>query len=326
MPSTIQTDENAPPSLAPLPSSHWKAPVPSTDYRVALAAIDSQASISKSDWTKKHPDAPDGRRDFFLNCIDQTAESLKKQLEATTLPAEETEVERVLDSFKYREISTLPPASPGTDEDYDSVSSSSSQDEDDNYEFDDDEIIDQEAYAKVKQLRVQAREIASRVISLRERVSKGALAVTQRSLDELLRVHGFSAEEEEGGNSTSEVDVINVKANCEADEDSMSPGSRLIEPMNTALRRLTDSLQYVDSGLVRKIDSMKETMNTIESSIEKYQRLSQGDESVLSQTEKALYSAEGRMESFANTRELMEEEEEPMNDDAKLAFLLAGAL
>mmetsp|Transcript_15197 Transcript_15197/g.29214 ORF Transcript_15197/g.29214 Transcript_15197/m.29214 type:complete len:331 (+) Transcript_15197:72-1064(+) len=330
MPTPIPTNENVEPSSAPLPTSKWKAPVPSTDYRAALRAIDNQASISKSDWTKKHPGVPDDRRDFFLHCIDKTADSLKKQLEETALPAEETEVERVLDSFKYREISTLPPASPGTDEDDDSVSSSSSLggDEDEDYEFDDDEIIDQDAYAKVKQLRIQARETVMRVIALRERVSEGAMAVTQKSLEELLRVHGFSDEGVEGENITSEVDGNDANSceNCEADRDEMNPDSRLIDPMNTALRCLTDSLQNVDSGLLQKLESMKETMKTIDSSIEKYQRLSQGDENVLTQTEKALYSVVERKEFFANTREVMEEEETPMSDDAKLAFLLAGAL
>jgi hypothetical protein len=84
-------------------------------------------------------------------------------------------------------------------------------------------------------------------------------------------------------------------------------------------------MQHVDPALAEKLEALRETIGTIDSSVEKYKRLSQGDDSGLSQTEKALLSIEHQEEYEAHS--LGEEEtESPMNPDRKLARLLAGVL
>ena len=294
-----------------------KAYVPSKDQRLVLSAIDNQLNIAKDAWKEKHGnDNNKGREEFFMDCIDKTGTSLKQQLESVTIPADEAEVERVLDSFQTRLLSTRPSSSSniGNDNDDDEVESLSSvDDENEDIEFDDNEIVDQDAYDQVKQLRARARDISSRVISIREETMGKAFDITRRDISELMRVHGFS----------ETVSSEEVGETREQNEDDNEEKRDSLNPMHVALQTLTSSLQNVDTDLADKLESLKETIGTIDSSVEKYQRMSQGDESVLSKTEKALLASE---EPRRTVVESLEENDSPMNPDKNLARLLAGVL
>ena len=294
-----------------------KAYVPSKDQRLVLSAIDNQLNIAKDAWKEKHGiDNNKGREEFLMDCIDKTGTSLKQQLESVTIPADEAEVERVLDSFQTRLLSTRPSSSSniGDDNDDDEVESLSSvDDENEEIEFDDNEIVDQDAYDQVKQLRARARDISSRVISIREETMGKAFDITRRDISELLRVHGFS----------ETVSSEEVGETREQNEDDNEEKRDSLNPMHVALQTLTSSLQNVDTDLADKLESLKETIGTIDSSVEKYQRMSQGDESVLSKTEKALLASE---EPRRTVVESLEENDSPMNPDKNLARLLAGVL
>ena len=294
-----------------------KAYVPSKDHRLVLSAIDNQLNIAKDAWKEKHGnDNNKGREEFFMDCIDKTGTSLKQQLESVTIPADEAEVERVLDSFQTRLLSTRPSSSSniGNDNDDDEVESLSSvDDENEDIEFDDNEIVDQDAYDQVKQLRARARDISSRVISIREETMGKAFDITRRDISELMRVHGFS----------ETVSSEEVGETREQNEDDNEEKRDSLNPMHVALQTLTSSLQNVDTDLADKLESLKETIGTIDSSVEKYQRMSQGDESVLSKTEKALLASE---EPRRTVVESLEENDSPMNPDKNLARLLAGVL
>ena len=79
-----------------------------------------------------------------------------------------------------------------------------------------------------------------------------------------------------------------------------------MDPMHIALEILTTSVQNIYSGLAEKLESLKETIGTIDSSVEKYQKILQGDTSALSQTEKVLFSSSAKLkemiaESFEDT-------------------------
>jgi len=285
--------------------TRFKVPTPAADLELAISAIKARLATIKSAWKEKN-DQPE-REAFYMSCMDQAAASLINQIESLTEPVDEQDIEEKLDEFEYR-FMTLQ-HEPIIDDD-----SLSSEDEEVDISFDDAEILDQEAYEKVMELRCKSREIASRVISVREEALERALTVTSRSVSELLRVHGFSegesVEEETAGDSG------------DRDED----GKRLMDPLHVALRNLTSSLQNVDSGLTEKLESLKETIGTIDASVEKYQRVAQGDENAMSQTEKALIAA-----SNVKAREVEEiEREETMDDstdpDRILARLLAGGL
>eukprot|EP00578_Thalassiosira_sp_NH16_P007849 CAMPEP_0181121920 /NCGR_PEP_ID=MMETSP1071-20121207/25015_1 /TAXON_ID=35127 /ORGANISM="Thalassiosira sp., Strain NH16" /LENGTH=313 /DNA_ID=CAMNT_0023206811 /DNA_START=26 /DNA_END=967 /DNA_ORIENTATION=+ len=290
--------------------SEWKTYAPSGEQRLVLSAIDNQLNVAKNSWRQRHGDKPGNTDDeFFMKSIDQTVESLKKQLESVTMPVAEAEVERALDSFHTRLLTTVPPfSSPRSDND--SLSSVNDEEEEE-IEFDDNIIIDQDAYKQVKHLRRQAREISARVISIREETTGRALDMTRRNLSELVQAHGFS---ENVGEDKAEETTAQAYDPTEK-RDSLNP-------MHIALQTLTSSLQHVDSGLVEKLESLKESIGTIDSSIEKYQRLSQGDENALSQTEKALLACEKTKEPPVESLQI----ESPMNPDKKLARLLARGL
>lgn len=230
--------------------------------------------------------------------MDATVDSIKSQLQSVTESVEDDLLDGQLYKFRFSRQHHL-------EEEDDSTSSEEEQD----VSFDDDDILDAEAYNKVRELRRRTREVAGRVISVREEALEGALGVAGKSLEELLRVHGFcdqQPKEDEGGN-----------------EDA-AENSRISEvPLNSALKNLTSTLQNVDSGLYRKLESIKETIGTIDSAVDKCQRVARGEENVLSQTEQALIAA-----SNVRERVVVEEEEvgeETMNDvDRNLARLLAG--
>ena len=277
-----------------------KLPTSSLDQSIVLSAIDAHLAEIKAAWHQKNPNNPT-KEEFYFKCMDETAQSMKDQILSVSRPVDETLLESQLNAFKSRYLSIQ------EEDDSDSVSSDEEQD----ISFDDDEILDTDAYDKVRELRAKSREVASRVISVREEALERALGVTGRGVKELLQIHGFEEGEMEEEQRHVPID--------DGEND------RVPEPLNAALRNLTSSLKNVDSGLTEKLELLKETIGTIESTAEKYQRVSQGDENVFSQTEKAIIAASNVM-----TRESFKEEvvgEETMNDpDRNLARLLAGAM
>ncbi len=286
--------------------SEIRAYVPSSDRRLVLAAIDNQLTVAKSAWKEKNADHNNpSKEEFFMECLDQTAASLKQQLEAMAIPADEEEVEKTLDSFQMRLLSTRP----DEDDDCDGESISSDEEDEKEISFDDDDIVNEEVLEKVKKFRNDVREMAARVISTREEACKKALSFAERDIVNVLEVHGFNSsnEDEEGGNGqigdANERDVMN--------------------PMHVALQTLTSSLRDVDIGLADKINDLKNTIEVVDSYIEKNQRLSQGDENVLSQTEKALLASE---HASVTVKSMVEDNDAQMNPDKKLARLLAGVL
>ena len=284
------------------------------DHRVVLAAIDNTINAAKASRREKYAnDADSAREEFFARCIDQVGESLKQNLAVMTTRADnDDEVEGKLDAFQMRVLSINPP-SPSSDEGAGDDQSLSSSDEDFEIEFDDRDIIDERAYGQVKELRQRARELSARVISVREETTGRAIEFTRQCLTELLHVHGFDC----GGEEASETDET---------EQGTADTKGDLASMNLALETLASSLQGVDSNLSEKVESIKDTLGTIDDTVEKYQRMSQGDTSALSQTEKALIA---RDEQRSHVRDDGEEDgdvESPMNPDKTLARLLAGVL
>ena len=287
-----------------------RAYVPKSDRRLVLAAIDNQLTVAKAAWKEKNADQTTfnpAKEEFFMKCFDQTAASLKQQLEAFTIPADEEDVEQTLDSFQMRVLSTRP----DEDDDCDGESISSDEDDEKEISFDDDDIVDEEVLERVKKCRNDVREVAARVISTREAACRKALNEAEPDIVNVLEVHGFnksSNEDEEGVNEqigdANEIDVL--------------------IPMHVALQTLTSSLQYVDSGLAEKINDLKNTIGVVDSYIDKNERLAQGDENVLSQTEKALLASEQVKKNVGPV--LDEENGAQMDPDKSLARLLAGVL
>lgn len=319
-------NENEDPSTAAA-SLGWKSYVPSGDRRIVLSAIDIQLNASKNAWKEKHNAAADGgecnsaKEEFFMKLVDTTGTLLKSQIDVMTVPADEAEVERKLDSFRSQLFAARPSSSTGNgiDSSSDDESLSSVDDQEEEIEFDENQILDQDAYDQAKQLRRRAREISARVISIREETSGRALEMTRRNISELMKVHGYSenAAEDDGKSH-------NDHGSEQAQED-INEGTVALNPMHIALQTLTTSIQNVDSGLAEKLESLKETIGTIDSSLEKHQRISQGDESALSQTEKVLFAPTATpKEAIVESEE--ESDESPMNPDKKLASLLAGIL
>lgn len=302
--------ENADPAMVHS-APEIRAYVPKSDRRLVLAAIDNQLTVAKAAWKEKNADQTTfnpAKEEFFMKCLDQTAASLKQQLEGLTIPADEEDVEQTLDSFQMRVLSTRP----DEDDDCDGESISSDEDDEKEISFDDDDIVDEEVLERVKKCRNDVREVAARVISTREAACRKALSEAERDIVNVLEVHGF--------NNSDNDDEEGVK---EQIGDAANERDVLI-PMHVALQTLTSSLQDVDSGLAEKINDLKNTIGVVDSYIDKNERLAQGDENVLSQTEKALLESE---QVKKNVEPVVDEENgAQMDPDKSLARLLAGVL
>ena len=323
--SSLSIENTYPTSSLEEPSaSEIRAYVPSSDRRLVLAAIDNQLNVAKTAWKEKNSKQNNNssssnncgdhaKEEFFMKCLDQTAASLKQQLDAITIPADEEEVEQKLDSFQMRLLSTRPDDDEDDDCDEDSVSSNEADDKD--ISFDDDDIVDEDVLERVRKLRNDVREMAMRVITTREEVCEKAMSCAQREIDHLMNVHGFN-DSEDGDHE--------VNKQTEEGDDSNNNERDVMNSMHVALQTLTSSVQDVDSGLSDKINDLKNTIGVVDSYIEKNQRLSQGDENVLSQTEKALLASERVEKNVGSFAE--DDNDSPMNPDKKLARLLAGVL
>src|SRR5210317_908739 len=182
--SSLSIENIYPTSSSEEPSaSEIRAYVPSSDRRLVLAAIDNQLTVAKTAWKEKNSKQNNNssssngggpaKEEFFMKCLDQTAASLKQQLDAITIPADEEEVEQKLDSFQMRLLSTRPDDEEDDDDcDEDSVSSNEADDKD--ISFDDDDIVDEDVLERVRKLRNDVREMAMRVITTREEVCEKA--------------------------------------------------------------------------------------------------------------------------------------------------------
>ena len=302
--------ENADPAAEPSAPEIRASYVPKSDRRLVLAAIDNQLTVAKSAWKEKNANQNNpAKEEFVMKCLDQTVASLKQQLEALTIPADEEEdVEQTLDSFQMRILSTRP----DEDDDCDAESISSDEGDEKDISFDDDDIVDEDVLERVRKARNDVRKVAARVISTREQACKQALNVAERDIVNVLEVHGFN------NSSTEDEDGVNNPIGDANERD-------VLNPMHVALQTLTSSLQDVDSGLAEKINDLKNTIGVVDSYIEKNERLSQGDENVLSQTEKALLASEQVKENVESVV-VEEDNDAQMNPDKKLARLLAGVL
>ena len=321
--SSSQTNSSSSlsPTADPATASRIQIPTTSIDHSIVLNFIDTRLAQIKSSFQQQqqetHGSNP-AKTAFYLQCMDDAVVSIKRQITNLTEPIDDELLQQELDrlELRYRNI-TLQTI------DDDDTSSSSSEQEDVDISFDDDDILDTEAYAKVKELRAASREIANRVIDTREETVGRALNVTERGVVELLNVHGYTTT-----NNDEQDESIDNHSGGETVSATTNNNPSIVEPLNTALQNLTSSLTNIDSNgnLTNKLHSIRETITTIDASVDKYQRVSQGEENVISQTERAIMEAATAMNREDEEKRVVMGEETMNDTDGILARLLAGAL
>lgn len=237
--------------------------------------------------------------------MDDTAASLKRQITNLTEPIDDDSLYPQLDRLESRHLAVQ------AEDDSDASSSSSSEEEEVDISFDDDDVFDTEAYAKVKELRDASRDMARRVTDTRREAVGRALDVAERGVGELLKVHGYTDEEEQHQAQQQSHQVV-------GEEGGETTDRTVVEPLRAALRNLSASLE-ANSDLGVKLHSIRETIATIDAAADR------GGENAISQTEKAMAEAAAAMKHGEEEGRTMGEE--TLNDaDAILARLLAGAL
>jgi len=352
---TFGTDDNVGTTMT---TTMVKTRVPSSNRRAILSVIDNQMNSAKVAWQTKYltnVETNSSKVDFIINeCIDKTGLCLKQQvLEMTTteeddnLSADEHVNEAMttatravvrdtsdpLDSFKLRQLQLTTIRGDDIDRDDDddvSHSSSSIDDITEDISFEEAELFDQDAYNQVKQLRSKAREISSNVIGLREETTSRALDVVKHDLAVLLNVHGFSTQDTDNNDEEGVAESTTTKE-AKNDETENNNNDSSLNPMNVAIQTLIGSIQTIDTDLSTKLEELKETIGTIDTSVNKWV-----DGSTLSQTEKAILASTDAQygeetDDLLARRErcggkVAENDESPMNPEKKLARLLAGIL
>jgi hypothetical protein len=286
-------------------TSRVRTRVPSSNRRAILSVIDNQMNSAKVAWQTKYltnVETNSSKVDFIINeCIDKTGLCLKHEVEEMTTTEEDdnlsdehnideamTTATRVvrdttdpLDSFKMRQLQLTTIRGDDIDHDDDddvSHSSSSIDDITEDISFEEEELFDQDVYNQVKQLRSKARDISSNVIALREETTSRALDVVKRDLSVLLSVHGFSTQDIDNNEED--------KSTTKYDEKEENNNVDSLHPMNVAIQTLIRSIQTIDTDLSTKLEELKETIGTIDTSVNKWV-----DGSNLSQTEKAILAS-----------------------------------
>ena len=162
--------------------------------------------------------------------------------------------------------------------------------EDDNFEFDELELIDENALQRARQLRKEVREQASKVKQLRESVLNKAVELSQRQVDVWKK--------ESCGDGTctdenSENDSVGGKRKKKnAVEEMLNRKREAVEgkvrEMEKSLAELNRALKATQTQLPEKLAQLEETVSTIETTLSK--RGDDGGVQALSQTERAIVS------------------------------------
>lgn len=149
--------------------------------------------------------------------------------------------------------------------------------ESDEKDYDEQELMDEEAQKRARELRVQVRELAVRMKQQQESVLQRAIRLAQREIRLL----------------TEDILLDKTKSENEIEEESIAASAetnalrkKALKQMENSLQSLTDSLhRTVDDALPKSLFDLKETMQVIEKSLRR-----QGQTESLSQTEQAIVS------------------------------------
>lgn len=146
-------------------------------------------------------------------------------------------------------------------------------------DYDEMELLDQDALKRARELRVQVREKAAGLKQQQEAVLERAIQLAQREIQ--LLTHDILQEEVK---TESAIEEESKRAHAEAH----ATRRKLLQQMSDSLQSLTDSLhRTVDGELPRNLRNFKETMQVVEESLkrnEQPQSLSQTEQAILSRS------------------------------------------
>ena len=294
-------------------------PVPSTDLRAALSAIQTNAAGLHM---RLNDDSLSERGRMELEAKIAANGSLRDHVARLCRPAsddvhEET-LQKVREELRFVDDNNVSDDSSVWDDIDDEEGFSTDDDEEveEEEEVDESDLIDQNTLRKVRELRETVRATSNRVHDIRADVTERAVKLAGREVEGMRNLGGRIAEEEDEENDSTNA---NTSADPFSDDNNVelsAANAARIAAVQSTLASLSESVAKIETAptddeggeggvsLPTAVSDLQSTVDTVAAALAKAQlRRVEGDEAILSQTERAILSKperEGSGDAAAN--------------------------
>lgn len=276
-------------------------PVPSTDLRAALSAIQTNAAGLHM---RLNDDSLSERGRMELEAKIAANGSLRDHVARLCRPASDDVHEETLQKVR-EELRGVDENAAGTDDssvwdDIDDEEGFSTDDDDEGEEeeeVDESDLVDQNTLRKVRELRETVRATSNRVHDKMADVTERAVKLAGKEVEGMRNLGGRIAEEEEEGEKGLSTNANSADPFSDNVELSASNAAR-IATMQSTLASLSESVAKIETApadegvsLPAAVSDLQSTVDTVAAALAKAQlRREEGDEAILSQTERAIMS------------------------------------
>lgn len=181
--------------------------------------------------------------------------SLKGNLDRIVQPISDEAFHALLFASKNGDFPTTEHEKVGTNSD--KKQNNNEEEERKDVDFDEEELLDMDAFQRVKELREAARRQAARVVSIRTKVLREAVSRVEQNLEQWRCTTTRNLSEEELPMTTSYSDVVSVQLEGKVDE------------MQTALNQLRETLAVQSREIPRQLARFQDTVSTVAENLQR---------------------------------------------------------
>ena len=277
-------------------------PVPSTDLRAALSAIQTNAAGLHM---RLNDDSLSERGRMELEAKIAANGSLRDHVARLCRPASDDVHEETLQKVR-EELRGVDENAAGTDDssvwdDIDDEEGFSTDDDDEGEEeeeVDESDLVDQNTLRKVRELRETVRATSNRVHDKMADVTERAVKLAGKEVEGMRNLGGRIAEEEEGGEKGLSTNANSADPFSDESVELSASNAARIATMQSTLASLSESVAKIETApadegvsLPAAVSDLQSTVDTVAAALAKAQlRREEGDEAILSQTERAIMS------------------------------------
>ncbi len=274
-------------------------PVPSTDLRAALSAIQTNAAGLHM---RLNDDSLSERGRMELEAKIAANGSLRDHVARLCRPASDDVHEETLQKVREElrggdDNAALSDDSSVWDDIDDEEGFSTDEEEVEEEEVDESDLIDQNTLRKVRELRETVRATSNRVHDRMADVTERAVRLAGREVEGMRNLGGRIAEEEEENGSAN---ANSGDPFSDGDVELSAANAARIATMQSTLASLSESVAKIETAptdegegvsLPAAVSDLQSTVDTVAAALAKAQlRREEGDEAILSQTERAIMS------------------------------------
>ena len=277
-------------------------PVPSTDLRAALSAIQTNAAGLHM---RLNDDSLSERGRMELEAKIAANGSLRDHVARLCRPASDDVHEETLQKVR-EELRGVDENAAGTDDssvwddidDEEGFSTDDDEEEEEEEEVDESDLVDQNTLRKVRELRETVRATSNRVHDKMADVTERAVKLAGKEVEGMRNLGGRIAEEEEEEGENGSSTNANNNDPFSDDVELSAVNAARIATMQSTLASLSESVAKIETApadegvsLPAAVSDLQSTVDTVAAALAKAQlRREEGDEAILSQTERAIMS------------------------------------